>query len=73
MNEQLRKLGNEEYERHQSATAASEGVGAVEQELFNERTDVVQIAVYVNGRMIHTKTDNATVARVMALLTGLAD
>jgi hypothetical protein len=31
---------------------------------------VVAIAVYVNGRLIHTKTDSATVARIMALLTG---
>jgi 20S proteasome alpha/beta subunit len=33
-------------------------------------TDVVEVVLYINGRMIHTKTDDATVARIMAILTG---
>jgi hypothetical protein len=46
------------------------GIEAIERELFNETTDVVEIALYINGRLIHTKTNRETVARVMALLTG---
>jgi hypothetical protein len=42
---------------------------AVEHALFGE--DAIEIAVYVKGRMIHTKTDAATVARIMAILTGM--
>lgn len=42
---------------------------AVEQALFDE--DAVEIALYVKGRMINTKTDAATVARIMAILTGM--
>jgi hypothetical protein len=62
-----------EYARtHQSARRV--GIEAVESQLFpGETIDVVEIALYVNGRMIHTKTNSATVARLMALLTGLAD
>jgi hypothetical protein len=41
---------------------------AIETELFE---DAVEIAVYVKGRMIHTKTDAATLARIMAILTGM--
>ena len=44
---------------------------AVEHALFGE--EAVDIALYVKGRMIHTKTDPATVARIMALLTGLGE
>lgn len=42
---------------------------AVEHALFDE--DAIDIAVYVKGRTIHTKTDAATVARIMAILTGM--
>jgi|HubBroStandDraft_6_1064221.scaffolds.fasta_scaffold135248_3 hypothetical protein len=69
MNEHL----NAEEQAHMSETARHVGLDAVGQTLFDETADVVQIAVYVNGRMIHTKTNSATVARVMALLTGMAD
>jgi len=69
MNEHL----NAEEQLHLSETARHVGLDAVGQSLFDETADVVQIAVYVNGRMIHTKTNSATVARVMALLTGMAD
>lgn len=44
---------------------------AVEHALFDE--DAVEIALYVKGRMIHTKTDPATVARIMQLLTGMGE
>jgi hypothetical protein len=65
MNEHVR-----EENGHRARQASTEAIG---QELFGETTgsDVVAIAVYVNGRLIHTKTDSATVARIMALLTGL--
>ena len=64
MNEHLR-----EEDAHRARQASTEAIG---QALFGEPTsaDVVAIAVYVNGRLIHTKTDTATVARIMALLTG---
>jgi hypothetical protein len=66
MNEHLR-----EEDTHRARQASTEAIG---RELFNETgSDVVAIAVYVNGRLIHTKTDTATVARIMALLTGTAD
>lgn len=66
-------LPDEEFRRH-GRMAQQVGIEAIERQLFpNEATDVVEIALYVNGRLIHTKTDRATVARVMALLTGTAD
>ena len=68
MNEHLR-----EEDAHRARQASTEAIG---RELFGSNvdpTDVVAIAVYVNGRLIHTKTDTATVARIMALLTGTAD
>ena len=48
------------------------GTEAVGRELAGDvtATDVVEVAFYINGRMIHTKTDGATVARIMAILTG---
>jgi hypothetical protein len=61
-----------EYARtHQ--TARRIGVEALERELHGETTDVVDISLYVRGRMIATHTDSATVARIMAILTGTAD
>lgn len=47
------------------------GVEALERELHGETTDAVDIAIHVNGRMIATATDSATVARILAILTGL--
>ena len=49
------------------------GTEAVGRALFDNvaATDVVEVAFYINGRMIHTKTDSATVARIMAILTGM--
>jgi hypothetical protein len=47
------------------------GVEALERELHGEATDVVDISLYVKGRMIATTTDSATVQRIMAILTGL--
>ena len=49
------------------------GVEALERALHGETTDVVEIAFYINGRMIQTKTDSGTVARIMAILTGMGD
>jgi hypothetical protein len=48
------------------------GLEAVGRELHGDvtATDVVEVVLYINGRMIHTKTDDATVARIMAILTG---
>ena len=65
MNEHLR-----EEDAHRARQASTE---AISRELFGEErgADVVAIAVYVNGRLIHTKTDSVTVARIMALLTGI--
>jgi hypothetical protein len=63
MNEH-RDLGAEDARRS--------GLEAVGRELRGDvtTTDVVEVAFYINGRMIHTKTDEATVARIMAILTG---
>ena len=66
MNEHLR-----EEDGHRARQASTEAIG---RELFgavDPGSDGVAIAVYVNGRLIHTKTDSVTVARIMALLTGL--
>jgi hypothetical protein len=49
------------------------GVKALERELHGETTDAVDISLYVRGRMIATTTDSATVARILAILSGLAD
>ena len=52
------------------------GLEAVGRELHDDRpapSPVVDVALYVNGRMIHTKTDAATLARIMAILTGMGD
>ena len=38
---------------------------------FDQATPPVQIALYVNGRLINTHTDSATVQRIMSILTGL--
>ena len=67
MNEHFRE--EDEHRARQSATEA------IEQGLFGETTagDQVAVAIYVNGRMIHTKTDSATVARIMQLLTGMGE
>ena len=71
MNE-LPKVGElDAYERHERASAAQVGVAAVEQQLFNEQTDAVEISLWVRGRELRTTTDGATVARIMAILTGL--
>ena len=65
MNEHVR-----EEDGHRARQASTEAIG---RELFGETTnaDVVAIAIYLNGRLIHTKTDSATVAKIMALLTGI--
>jgi hypothetical protein len=65
MNEHVR-----EEDGHRARQASTEAIG---RELFGEPTsaDVVAIAIYLNGRLIHTKTDTATVAKIMALLTGI--
>ena len=61
-----------EEDGHRARQASTEAIG---QELFGETGDgdQVAIAVYVNGRLIHTKTDSGTVARIMALLTGMGE
>jgi hypothetical protein len=65
MNEHVR-----EEDAHRARQSSTEAIG---RELFGEPTnaDVVAIAIYLNGRLIHTKTDTATVAKIMALLTGI--
>jgi hypothetical protein len=66
MNEHVR-----EEDGHRARQASTEAIG---RELFGEAppaADVVAIAIYLNGRLIHTKTDTATVAKIMALLTGI--
>jgi hypothetical protein len=73
MNElpRVRELGDE-YERHQRHSAAQVGIEAVEQAIHNETpTDAVEISVWVRGREIRSTVDSATVARIMAILTGL--
>jgi hypothetical protein len=61
-----------EYARtHQ--TARRVGVEALERELHGETTDAVDVSIYVRGRMIATTTNSATVARILAILSGLAD
>jgi hypothetical protein len=62
---------NEQLNRRRSARAGTE---AVEDALFGRApstAEVVELAMYVKGRLIHTKTDDATIRRIMAILTGL--
>jgi hypothetical protein len=54
-------------------TARRIGVEALERELHGETTDAVDVSLYVKGRMIATTTNSATVARILAILSGLAD
>ena len=70
MNEHPNRDPFREENGHRARQSAS---AAIEQELLGDDTgsDVVAIAIYVNGRLVHTKTDSATVAKIMALLTGL--
>jgi len=64
---------NEHYREEDSHRARQASTEAIGRELFGDAVaaDQVAIAIYLNGRLIHTKTDNATVARIMALLTGI--
>ena len=71
MNELPKVSDLDAYERHERASAQQVGVAAVEQQLFAETTDAVEISLWVRGRELRTTTDRATVARIMALLTGL--
>ena len=64
-------LGAEYPRPHQMARRI--GVEALERELHGETTDAVDISIYVRGRMIATTTNSATVARILAILTGMAD
>ena len=76
MNEALPRvaeLTGEEYARHQARMAQQVGVEAIEQALHGETTDVVEIVLWVRGREIRTNTTDATVARIMSILTGAAD
>lgn len=47
------------------------GVEAIEQELRGQGTEAVGITLVINRRMIQTTTDSTTIAKIMALLTGL--
>ena len=51
------------------------GVEAIGRELHGDisPTDTVEVVLYINGRMVHTKTDAATVALIMAILTGMGE
>jgi hypothetical protein len=69
----MNELPRVEMNEHQARTARTVGVQGVEQALFEEVSDKVEIALYVKGRMIHTNSDSATVQRIMAILTGLGD
>jgi hypothetical protein len=60
-----------EYREHQGRLAQRAGIEAIERELTGERTDAVEISLWVRGREIRTTTDDATVRRIMAILTGL--
>ena len=64
MNERLQELGDEYRARRV-------GVEAVADALPDPPPPPVEIALYVNGRLVNTKTDSDTVMRIMALLTGL--
>jgi hypothetical protein len=73
MNEHPRELTAEEYANRRRS--AEVGAAAIERELFApaapDAPEVVELAIYVKGRLVHTKTDTATIQRIMAILTGL--
>ena len=71
MNELPRVSELDAFERHERASATQVGVSAVEQQLFHETTDAVEVSLWVRGRELRTTTDSATIARIMAILTGL--
>lgn len=64
-----------EHRDFSAADARLAGIEAVGRELHGDvtATDVVEVVFYINGRMIHTKTDSGTVARIMQLLTGMGE
>lgn len=64
-----------EHRDFSAEDARRAGTEAVGRELGGDvtSTDVVEVALYINGRMIHTKTDSGTVARIMAILTGMGE
>lgn len=65
MNERIQELGDE-------VRARRVGVEAVNEALHEPpQPHPVEIALYVNGRLVNTKTDSETVMRIMAILTGL--
>lgn len=64
---------NEHIDDEQPTRARRVGVEALEQVLHGEATDAVDISLYVKGRMIATTTNAATVHRIMAILSGLAE
>lgn len=68
MNERIQELGDE-------VRARRVGVEAVNDALYEPpqppQPHPVEIALYVNGRLVNTKTDSETVMRIMAILTGL--
>jgi hypothetical protein len=72
MNEHINEL-DAALEPRTHQTARRIGVEALERELHGETTDAVDISIYVKGRMIATTTDSATVARILAILTGMAE
>lgn len=61
----------DEYERHRRASATQVGIEAVEAAIHGETpTEAVEISIWVRGREIRSTVDSATVARLMAILTG---
>lgn len=47
------------------------GLEAVERAMREPQAPPIEVALYVNGRLVTTKTDSETVFRVLGILTGL--
>lgn len=60
-----------DFSAEDARRAGLEAVGRELHEVTLADAGPVEVVLYINGRMIHTKTDNATVARILAILTGM--
>lgn len=70
---ELPKVGDldTEIRQHQNRMARNVGTEAIERAMREPAPPAVEVALYVNGRLVTTKTDSETVFRVLAILTGL--
>lgn len=60
-----------ELRQHQNRMARNIDTEAIERAMREPPTKPIEVALYVNGRLVTIKTDSETVFRVLGILTGL--